>query len=61
MRILTSDVVSKVRSNRKDEAGSARGLYSCLLQGTDESDFDNLELGVGHSKTSGLRHESVII
>jgi hypothetical protein len=61
MEILTSDVVSKVRSNRGDDAGSARGLYDCLLEGAGESDFDDLELGVGHSNTSDLRHESVIV
>jgi hypothetical protein len=60
MRILTSDTGSEVRRDRDVDGRDAVNSCSGLLQGTGESDFNNLELGVGHSDTSGPRHESDI-
>jgi hypothetical protein len=55
MTILTGDVALEVRSDRDGDGGHARSLYSCLSQGTAESNFNDLELGVGHPKISDPR------
>lgn len=54
---LTGDIAPKGRSDRDDNGGDAGNLIGGLRKEVGESDFDDLELGVGQPEPSGSRQQ----
>jgi len=50
---LTGDIASKVRTDWDDDGGDVGSLIGGPRKEMGESDFDDLELGVGHPEASG--------